>query len=87
MKCLATPRETSRREEGHAGEKGAERGEIGWVTFAHDAARPTLAVQNGPDGVTGFDGRAIAGDRHYHLHNFILILVVTDHWMGWLESI
>src|ERR1700690_1168999 len=24
---------------GHAGEKGAEAGEIGWVTFAHDAAR------------------------------------------------
>jgi len=23
---------------GHAGEKGSERGEIGWVTFAHEAA-------------------------------------------------
>ena len=63
---------------GHAGEKGAERGEIGWVTFAHEAARPTLAVQNGPDGATYLMDAPIAGDPHYHLHNFIPNLVVTD---------
>ena len=63
---------------GHAGEKGSERGEIGWVTFAHDAARPTLAVQNGPDGATYLMDAPIAGDPHYHLHNFIPNLVVTD---------
>jgi hypothetical protein len=63
---------------GHAGEKGFERGEIGWVTFAHDAARPTLAVQNGPDGATYLMDAPIAGDPHYHLHNFIPNLVVTD---------
>ena len=63
---------------GHAGEKGSERGEIGWVTFAHDAARPTLAVQNGPDGATYLMDAPIVGDPHYHLHNFIPNLVVTD---------
>ena len=63
---------------GHAGEKGSERGEIGWVTFAHAAARPTLAVQNGPDGATYLMDAPIAGDPHYHLHNFIPNLVVTD---------
>ena len=63
---------------GHAGEKGAEAGEIGWVTFAHDAARPTVAVQNGPDGATYLMDAPIAGDPHYHLHNFIPNLVVTD---------
>jgi hypothetical protein len=63
---------------GHAGEKGAEAGEIGWVTFAHDAARPTVAVQNGSDGATYLLDAPIAGDPHYHLHNFIPNLVVTD---------
>ena len=63
---------------GHAGEKGAEAGEIGWVTFAHDAARPTVAVQNGPDGATYLLDAPIAGDPHYHLHNFIPNLVVID---------
>jgi hypothetical protein len=63
---------------GHAGEKGAEAGEIGWVTFAHDAARPTVAVQDGSDGATHLLDAPIAGDPHYHLHNFIPNLVVTD---------
>jgi TrwC relaxase/AAA domain len=63
---------------GHAGEKGAEAGEIGWVTFVHDAARPTVAVQDGWDGATYLLDAPIAGDPHYHLHNFIPNLVVTD---------
>ncbi|VFU17594.1 MobF family relaxase [Methylocella tundrae] len=62
---------------GHAGEKGADHGEIGWVTFAHDAARPTVAVQNGPDGATYLLDVPTAGDPHYHLHNFIPNMVVT----------
>ena len=63
---------------GHAGMKGAEAGEIGWVTFAHDAARPTVAIQDGSDGATHLLDAPIAGDPHYHLHNFIPNLVVTD---------
>ena len=60
-------------------EKGARRQarSAGW-TFAHDAARPTVAVQNGPDGATYLLDAPIAGDPHYHLHNFIPNLVVTD---------
>jgi TrwC relaxase/AAA domain len=63
---------------GHAGMKGAEAGEIGWVTFAHDAARPTVAIQDGSDGAIHLLDAPIAGDPHYHLHNFIPNLVVTD---------
>jgi hypothetical protein len=63
---------------GHAGAKGAQAGEIGWVTFAHDAARPTVAVQDGSEGATHLLDAPIAGDPHYHLHNFIPNLVVTD---------
>jgi hypothetical protein len=63
---------------GHAGTKGAEAGEIGWVTFAHDAARPTVELQDGADGATHLLDAPIAGDPHYHLHNFIPNLVVTD---------
>ena len=59
-------------------ERRRAQAEIGWVTFAHDAARPTLAVQNGPDGATYLMDAPIAGDPHYHLHNFIPNLVVTD---------
>jgi len=76
LRCAAHDLGVARK--GHAGEKGAEAGEIAWVTFAHDAARPTLAVQNGPDGATYLMDAPIAGDPHYHLHNFIPNLVVTD---------
>jgi hypothetical protein len=48
------------------------------VTFAHEAARPTVAVQNGPDGATYLLDAPIAGDPHYHLHNFIPNHVVSD---------
>ncbi len=50
---------------GHAGEKGADHGEIGWVTFAHDAARPTLPIQDGPNGATYLVDAPIAGDPHF----------------------
>jgi hypothetical protein len=63
---------------GHAGNKGAEAGEIGWVTFSHDAARPTVELQDGWEGATHLLDAPIAGDPHYHLHNFIPNLVVTD---------
>lgn len=63
---------------GHAGEDGADAGEVGWVTFVHAAARPTLALQDGPNGATYLIDAPIAGDPHYHSHNFIPNLVVTE---------
>ena len=63
---------------GKGGLKGIDAGDIGWVTFAHDAARPTLAVQDGAQGGTYLIDAPIAGDPHFHLHNFIPNLVVTD---------
>ena len=63
---------------GHAGEDGADPGEVGWVTFVHDAARPTLALQDGPNGATYLIDAPIAGDPHYHPHNFLPNMVVTE---------
>jgi len=63
---------------GKGGAKGVEAGDIGWVTFAHDAARPTLALQDGAGGGTYLVDAPIAGDPHFHLHNFIPNLVVTQ---------
>ncbi|WP_294542205.1 MobF family relaxase [uncultured Rhodoblastus sp.] len=63
---------------GKGGLKGVDSGDIGWVTFAHDAARPTLAVQDGAAGGTYLVDAPIAGDPHFHLHNFIPNLVVTE---------
>jgi hypothetical protein len=57
------------------------------VTFAHDAARPTLAVQDGCEGGTYLVDAPIAGDPHFHLHNFIPNLVVTeDGRIGSIDS-
>jgi hypothetical protein len=63
---------------GHAGKDGRDPGKMGWVTFAHDEARPTVEVQDGPDGATYLIDAPLAGDPHFHLHNFIPNLVVTE---------
>src|SRR6204780_2922426 len=63
---------------GHAGEKGVEAGEIGWGRFAPAAAGPPGGGQKGPGGATYLLDAPIAGDPHYHLHNFIPNLVVAD---------
>ena len=72
---------------GAGGSKGVEAGDIAWVTFTHDAARPTLAVQDGAGGGTYLVDAPIAGDPHFHLHNFIPNLVVTkDGRIGSIDS-
>jgi len=63
---------------GHAGKDGVEAGEIGWLSFIHDAARQAIPIQDGPDGGTYLSDAPVAGDPHFHVHNFVPNLVVTD---------
>jgi hypothetical protein len=63
---------------GPGGEDGAEPGAIGWISFRHHTARPTLHVQDGAGGQTYLFDAPVAGDPHAHIHNFLMNLVVTD---------
>jgi hypothetical protein len=63
---------------GQGGEDGADPGAVGWISFRHHTARPTLHVQDGAGGQTYLFDAPVAGDPHAHVHNFLLNLVVTD---------
>ena len=63
---------------GHGGEDGADPGEVGWVSFRHHTARPTLAVQDGPGGATYLADAPVGGDPHAHIHNPLFNLVATE---------
>jgi hypothetical protein len=72
---------------GAGGEEGAEPGAVGWVSFRHHNARPTLQVQDGPTGVTYLADVPMAGDPHAHIHNGFFNLVVTaDGRVGSLDT-
>ena len=62
---------------GAGGEDGADPGAVGWISFRHHAARPTLHVQDGAGGQTYLIDAPVAGDPHAHIHNFLMNLVVT----------
>lgn len=63
---------------GHGGEDGADPGAVGWTSFYHHTARPTLAVQDGPEGVTYLADAPVGGDPFDHVHNALFNLVVTE---------
>ena len=63
---------------GKGGEDGADPGAVGWVSFRHHTARPTLPVQDGPGGATYLADAPIGGDPHAHVHNALFNLVVTE---------
>jgi hypothetical protein len=62
---------------GKAGEEGAEPGAVAWASFRHHTARPTLPVQDGPDGATYLAQSPVGGDPHDHIHNALFNIVVT----------
>ena len=62
---------------GDGGKDGADPGAVGWISFRHHTARPTLQVQDGPNGETYLFEAPVAGDPHIHIHNFLMNLVVT----------
>jgi hypothetical protein len=63
---------------GQGGEDGADPGAVGWISFRHHTARPTLHVQDGAGGQTYLFDAPVAGDPHAHIHNFLMNMVVTD---------
>ena len=63
---------------GAGGEDGADPGAVGWISFRHHTARPTLPIQDGRGGQTYLADAPVAGDPHAHIHNFLMNLVVTD---------
>ena len=72
---------------GRGGEDGAEAGAVGWVSFRHHTARPTMVVQDGAGGATYLVDAPVAGDPHMHVHNFIMNLVATpDGKVGSLDT-
>jgi TrwC relaxase/AAA domain len=72
---------------GAGGEDGADPGAVGWISFRHHTARPTLPIQDGPRGATYLTDAPVAGDPHAHIHNFLMNLVVTAQGrIGSLDS-
>jgi post-segregation antitoxin (ccd killing protein) len=72
---------------GKGGEDGAEPGAVGWVSFRHHTARPTLPVQDGPDGATYLAEAPVGGDPHAHVHNALFNVVATeDGHIGSLDT-
>lgn len=63
---------------GKGGEDGADPGEVGWASFRHHTARPTLHVQDGPNGATYLVDAPVGGDPHAHIHNALFNVVVTE---------
>ena len=72
---------------GAGGQDGAEPGAVGWVSFRHHTARPTLPIQDGRNGPTYLADAPVAGDPHAHIHHFLMNMVVTaDGRIGSLDS-
>jgi hypothetical protein len=64
---------------GNGGRDGADPGAVAWASFRHHTARPTVAIQDGPGGVTYIEeARDVPGDPHAHIHNALFNVVVTD---------
>ncbi len=71
---------------GAGGEDGADPGAVGWMSFRHHTARPTLHIQDGAKGGTYLYDAPVAGDPHMHIHNFLMNVVATaDGRVGSLD--
>ena len=64
--------------EREGGEEELDPGAVGWVSFRHYTARPTLHVEDGPTGVTYLADVPVPGDPHAHIHNALFIVEVTE---------
>lgn len=72
---------------GRGGEDGADAGAVGWVSFRHHTARPTMMVQDGYGGATYIMDAPTAGDPHMHVHNFLMnVVVAPDGRVGSLDT-
>ena len=64
---------------GASGKDGADPGEVGWVSFRHHTARPTLQVKDGVTGVTYLAEVPMSGDPHAHVHHAMFNMVATGN--------
>jgi len=71
-------REVGWARKGAGGEDGADPGAVGWVSFRHHVARPTMPVQDGPGGATYLADVPVDGDPQAHIHNALFNMVATD---------
>jgi hypothetical protein len=72
---------------GAGGGDGADPGAVGWISFRHHTARPTLQLQDGRGGPTYLYDAPVAGDPHVHVHNFLMNIVATaDGRIGSLDT-
>lgn len=63
---------------GIGGQDGADPGAVAWAAFRHRTARPTLHVQDGPDGQTYLADIPVPADPHAHTHYVLFNIVVTE---------
>ncbi len=83
---IEVERQLGRARKGQGGKDGFEPGVIGWVSFDHYAARPTVeVVRTSPEGETYTElytlkagGARIAGDMQLHTHTAVFNAVLTD---------
>ncbi|MGH7122368.1 MAG: MobF family relaxase, partial [Acetobacteraceae bacterium] len=75
---------------GQGGKDGAEKGAIGWITFDHYAARPTLEIaRTNPDGTveTELVTVKVAGDPQLHTHVAVPnVVLCPDGRVGSLDT-
>ncbi|MBV1835391.1 MobF family relaxase [Novacetimonas pomaceti] len=75
---LYVAREIGFARRGHGGENGAYLGEVAWVSFRHDTARPTVEARDAGTGQTYLIDTPAGGDPHAHIHNALFNVVVTE---------
>jgi len=66
---------------GKGGMEGTEQGRVGWITFDHYTARPTLEIaRQTPDGRTETEivSVKVAGDPQLHTHVAVPNMIATD---------
>jgi hypothetical protein len=76
MKYVA--RELGWARKGKGGMDGADPGAVGWVSFFHHTARPTLHIEDTATGATYLAEVKIPGDPQDHIHNALFNLVKTE---------
>ncbi len=63
---------------GKGGQDGADPGQVGWVSFHHETARPVLHAEDATSGTTHLVEGNVGADPHLHVHNALFNLVVTE---------
>ena len=63
---------------GKGGSAGTDTAEIGWISFEHHTARPTLRILDGADDIGEYVEIPVPGDPQLHTHVVTLNIAITD---------